>query len=548
MWRLGCCPCWKGSAKPEVEDSSLLTDPQWQSDGGAMKAQYYTVRRISSFGRTVSGEDISDTGGEQRNEGMEYRAELRTAKFQKSEPDDTNGDYYGDPGGTAMALRPPHKLPQPHRRWPRALNPFRSPRELSKSREEKEAVDLCVPSITVSSPELLRDGARDQGNPTHPGSPLRHAGTMVNMSPTKVLQQQVRWLNSQSMQDINTALTCSHKKDGSNANMSVKGIDTAEIARTYGLDTSLYIPVDTDSGLMSRSNEALNAWRSSDTRGKADWLQEASCGTIHFTAAYFQKKKLLIHVNKVEHLPPKGEHHTYSVVVKLIILPLDKQLHVSKIYKNNLNPEIEEDFEFIIKHPLGKVLRLSVYDADYQGKHEAVGHALFYLEDVMAGRPRKYAMRLYKQSQPDVDPGNIRVSLSYKRETMILNVLVMEACNLLLPMSAAKNKRPADKYNTYVKVVYISCGEKMKSRKSAIVYNNRNPTYNEIFTFKLSSNFLHESSIIVSVMLKGKLKKDMPIGRLVLGPFQYTEGREKTPWGRALLSQEEVTHWFRMYL
>lgn len=106
----------------------------------------------------------------------------------------------------------------------------------------------------------------------------------------------------------------------------------------------------------------------------------------------------------------------------------------------------------------------------------------------------------------------------------------------------------SDKYNTYVKVVYISCGQKMKSRKSAIVYNNRNPTYNEIFTFKLSSNFLHDSFIVVSVMLKGLLKKDMPIGRLVLGPFQYTEEREKTPWGRALLSQEEVTHWFRMYL
>jgi hypothetical protein len=88
----------------------------------------------------------------------------------------------------------------------------------------------------------------------------------------------------------------------------------------------------------------------------------------------------------------------------------------------------------------------------------------------------------------------------------------------------------------------------MKSRKSATVYNNRNPTYNEIFTFKLSSNFLHDSFIIVSVMSKELLKKDMPIGRLVLGPFQYKEEREKTPWGRALLSQEEVTHWFRMYL
>jgi hypothetical protein len=88
----------------------------------------------------------------------------------------------------------------------------------------------------------------------------------------------------------------------------------------------------------------------------------------------------------------------------------------------------------------------------------------------------------------------------------------------------------------------------MKSRRSAVVFNNRNPTYNEIFTFKLSSNFLHDSFVVVSVMLKGLLKKDMPIGRLVLGPFQYTEEQGKTPWGRALLCQEEVTHWFRMYL
>jgi hypothetical protein len=88
----------------------------------------------------------------------------------------------------------------------------------------------------------------------------------------------------------------------------------------------------------------------------------------------------------------------------------------------------------------------------------------------------------------------------------------------------------------------------MKSKKSAVVFNNRNPTYSEIFTFKLSSNFLHDSFIVVSVMLKGLLKKDTPIGRLVLGPFQYTEEGEATPWGRALLSQEEVTHWFRMYL
>jgi hypothetical protein len=41
---------------------------------------------LGSFGRTVSGEDVSDTDREERNEGMDCPAELRTAKVQKSEP------------------------------------------------------------------------------------------------------------------------------------------------------------------------------------------------------------------------------------------------------------------------------------------------------------------------------------------------------------------------------------------------------------------------------------------------------------------------------
>jgi Ca2+-dependent lipid-binding protein len=121
--------------------------------------------------------------------------------------------------------------------------------------------------------------------------------------------------------------------------------------------------------------------------------------------------RLLVHVDKVEHLPPKGEHYTYSVVVKLIILPLNKPVHVSRIYKHDLNPVIEEDFEFTVKHPLGKVLRLSLYDADYQGKYDAIGHALLCLEDVMAEKFRRYSLRLYKQSQVS----NCQLSFHLKR-------------------------------------------------------------------------------------------------------------------------------------
>ena len=47
MWCMGCCPCWKGSVKPELEDSGLLTSPRWQSGADEVKTQYYTVHRIS---------------------------------------------------------------------------------------------------------------------------------------------------------------------------------------------------------------------------------------------------------------------------------------------------------------------------------------------------------------------------------------------------------------------------------------------------------------------------------------------------------------------
>ena len=99
-----------------------------------------------------------------------------------------------------------------------------------------------------------------------------------------------------------------------------------------------------------------------------------------------------------------------------------------------------------------------------------------------------------------------------------------------------------------MKIVYLFAGQKSKSKKTSVVANSRNPTYNQTFSFKLSTNFLHDSMIVVSVMMKGFLKKDVAIGRVILGPFYYEEGHAKTPWGRALVGLEEVDHWYRMYL
>jgi len=45
-----------------------------------------------------------------------------------------------------------------------------------------------------------REEVQDQGNLTHPGPSMQHAGTVTTLSSTTNLQKPLRWLNSQSMQ------------------------------------------------------------------------------------------------------------------------------------------------------------------------------------------------------------------------------------------------------------------------------------------------------------------------------------------------------------
>lgn len=106
----------------------------------------------------------------------------------------------------------------------------------------------------------------------------------------------------------------------------------------------------------------------------------------------------------------------------------------------------------------------------------------------------------------------------------------------------------ADKFSTYAKVTLFSADQKVKSKKSAVVTNDRNPIYDHGFTFHLAGKSRDEIFVVVSVMLKGLLKKDTAIGRLIIGPSCYAEGHILTPWGRAVLYEESVSHWFRMYL
>lgn len=73
--------------------------------------------------------------------------------------------------------------------------------------------------------------------------------------------------------------------------------------------------------------------------------------------------------------------------------------------------------------------------------------------------------------------------------------------------------------------------------------------YSFTVDLKIDEDMLSTSFVVISVKVKGFLKKDILVGRVILGPFLYAEyGKNLTPWGRALVNKETVSHVFRMYL
>lgn len=90
-------------------------------------------------------------------------------------------------------------------------------------------------------------------------------------------------------------------------------------------------------------------------------------------------------------------------------------------------------------------------------------------------------------------------------------------------------------------------GEKVKTKKSVVVFDCRDPTFNSTFTFQIRHDQIDHVSVVIATKLKGFVH-DITIGRLNFGPFFYFGNQELTHWGRVFLKKEVVRHWFHMYL
>ncbi|XP_025206041.1 synaptotagmin-15-like isoform X4 [Melanaphis sacchari] len=274
--------------------------------------------------------------------------------------------------------------------------------------------------------------------------------------------------------------------------------------------------------------------------------QEQAYGNVNFKITYDQHtKKLFVRVENLDGLAPKGkDKRPYKTVLKLTLLPQEKTTKTSKTIAAAMSPVVNEDFFISTKCISNKVLRISVFDHEYQGKYDAVGHALFYLDNISPSNDGAQSVKLYKHSWPDINHCNINISLSYKKQQETLHIVVHEANNLYLPHEKSK---------TFVKIAYFSKGKRIKEYQSPSVPNTKNDpkaTYEFKVDIRIDLNSTANGYIVIGLKEKGFLKRnESNLGRVIFGPFLYTErGYDLTPWGKVLLTKDGVSDTFKTYL
>ncbi|XP_065218975.1 uncharacterized protein LOC135844647 [Planococcus citri] len=534
-----CCCCF-GFGQKSNDAKRLLTKGTTSSTTSAPVEEVYTVHKISSFGRGVSHDDdagahsdyeMATSSNDRSHIVLNKNHAMWSSKAGLAETAEYGSDFEDtwskSPQASPMVKKKGH--------WGKVLMKTKretatAPTKQPQSFQSLASVSMMMlPTITVAgSSPALADNSEDSSRIDLTNSSLKTDRQAKSLSSSP--QTSSTWLKSQSMLNVNCI------PDEMDAAAAERPND--EVARKYGLDTSLYNTLH-----LSKSSEAINqAWKSMEDFANDKGFVDLPNGTVHFCASYDKTtKKLLVRFVKIEGLAPKGTNRArYNCVLKLTLLPHEKHIKFSKSIPAHSTLDIDESFIFSVKDPTKKVLRISVFDSECLGKYDAVGHALFYLEDVLNSEQKSHVMKLYRQSIPDVQAGSIKITLHYHKDSEFMNIFINEAYNL--PIFSSKCK-------SYMKITQHYRGRKIKEIYSPYVAAAQEVRFNFKIDLKVESNATLCTFVVISVKMRGFFKKDVLIGRIIFGPFLYAEyGKSLTPWGRALLHYEPVSHVYRMYL
>ncbi|XP_074780458.1 synaptotagmin-15-like isoform X2 [Athene noctua] len=264
---------------------------------------------------------------------------------------------------------------------------------------------------------------------------------------------------------------------------------------------------------------------------------EGNIGRLWFSVEYEQEsERLLVSLIKARKLQPPDD--SCSPFVKIYLLPDERSYLQSKTKRKTLNPQFDENFIFQVssKMLLQRTLKFLVYHVDKQKKHHLLGQVIFPLKNETLTDDNKLVIwrDLEKENlEPPSEYGDIQFSLSYNDYLGRLTVVVLRARGLKL-------QEESHAVSVYVKVSLMNHNKFIKSKKTAAVLGSPNPVYNETFSFKADQTELDTASLSLSVLQSTKGDKTHLLGRVVVGPFMYTRGKELEHWNEMISKPKEL--------
>ncbi|XP_007478698.1 synaptotagmin-15 [Monodelphis domestica] len=265
---------------------------------------------------------------------------------------------------------------------------------------------------------------------------------------------------------------------------------------------------------------------------------EGCLGRLWFTVEYEQEaERLLVGLIKARKLQTPSPLETCSPLVKLYLLPDERRFLQSKMKRKTTNPQFDENFIFQVSSRTitQRMLKFSVFHVDKQRKHHLLGQVLFPLKDEMLmSDSRNIIWRdLEPESlEPPSEFGDIQFSLSYNDYLGRLTVVVLRAKGLKF-----RDDRNVD---VFVKVSLMNHNRFVKCKKTSAVLGSPNPVYNETFSFKAHPEELDTASLSVAVLQNTDGAQSHQLGRVVVGPFMYTRGKELEHWNEMLNKPKEL--------
>ncbi|XP_002733974.1 synaptotagmin-15-like, partial [Saccoglossus kowalevskii] len=290
---------------------------------------------------------------------------------------------------------------------------------------------------------------------------------------------------------------------------------------------------------------------------KDSTILEESYGTLWFFVRYDElSHRLNVNLHRASDLPAKGQNETsYDTFAEVCILPNEKLSQRSKGIRKTCNPVFDEDFTFSCDSNklTGLTLRMTVFDHARQHRHNAIGHVLVPLgnysnEELVEKGIKGQGWKLERKAEPLHDLGQIYISLAYLPSGDRMSVVILRSKHLKKAKELKEDKQAPDSLDTYVKVTLVYGNEKVKTRRTQVIGRTANPVYNESLAFVVPPGYLDDTSLVISVMQRGFMKRDVAIGRLILGPYWYSQGRTLSHWGKMLSKREATKHWHYLYL